>query len=32
MQYFTLHNGLLMPAIGSGTNNFGRADSNEYKS
>lgn len=32
MQYFKLHNGLMMPAIGSGTNNFGRADSNEYKS
>ena len=32
MEYFKLANGNLMPAIGSGTNNFGRADSNEYKS
>ena len=32
MQYFKLSNGIMMPAIGSGTNNFGRADSNEYKS
>lgn len=32
MEYFKLRNGLNMPAIGSGTNNFGRADSNEYKS
>lgn len=32
MEFFKLHNGLIMPAIGSGTNNFGRADSNEYTS
>ena len=32
MEYFTLRNGTKMPAIGSGTNNFGRADSNEYTS
>lgn len=32
MEYFSLRNGLKMPVIGSGTNNFGRADSNEFTS
>lgn len=32
MEYFKLANGFLMPAIGSGTNNFGRADSDRYES
>lgn len=32
MEYFKLANGALMPAIGSGTNNFGRSDSNRYES
>ncbi len=32
MEYFTLRNGQKMPAVGSGTNSFGRADSNEYTS
>lgn len=32
MEYFTLSNGMQIPAVGSGTNNFGRADSNEYTS
>ena len=32
MKYFKLYNGILMPAIGSGTNNFGRADSDKYES
>lgn len=32
MEFFKLYNGVMMPAIGSGTNNFGRADSNEYTS
>jgi len=32
MYYFKLYNGIEMPAIGSGTNNFGRADSNEFTS
>ena len=32
MEYFKLYNGILMPAIGSGTNNFGRADSDRFES
>ena len=32
MEFFTLYNGIKMPAIGSGTNNFGRADSDRYES
>lgn len=32
MEYFKLYNGMDMPAIGSGTNNFGRADSDRYES
>lgn len=32
MKFFTLSNGAKMPAIGSGTNNFGRSDSNSYDS
>lgn len=32
MEFFKLHNGVMMPAIGSGTNNFGRSDSNNYDS
>lgn len=32
MEFFTLYNGVRIPAIGSGTNNFGRADSNDFTS
>lgn len=32
METFNLYNGVIIPAIGSGTNNFGRSDSNDFTS
>lgn len=32
MESFVLHNGVKIPAVGSGTNNFGRCDSDDFTS
>lgn len=32
MESFIMYNGVRIPAVGSGTNNFGRADSNDFTS